>query len=138
MSGIIPSNASGIPLMLQAAEPPYGWDHTGSAPLVDDYGRLFPGNTLANSSELFTQCWNATDQPAGQVNADTRQKTGVFGVCLLIPTSCCGSTDLMNAELWVLTSFKSWLQDLLLLPCHHTYNIGNILHIRLQFDAACC
>ena len=47
--------------------PVYNWPRTGPAPLVDDYGRPFPGNTYNNSDALFTQCWNATDQPANQV-----------------------------------------------------------------------
>lgn len=66
-SGVVPRNTSGVPYPLQDANVPYNWSRVGSAALMDKYSRPFPGNSLAANDEIFTQCWNATDQPAGQV-----------------------------------------------------------------------
>ena len=69
-TGTVLGNSSGVPYPLQdLGGSVYNWDRNTSAPLVDDYGRQFPGNVLNGSDVLFTQCWNASDQPANQVTA---------------------------------------------------------------------
>ena len=69
-TGTVLGNSSGVPYSLQdLGGSVYNWNRNTSAPLVDDYGRQFPGNILNGSDVLFTQCWNASDQPAHQVTA---------------------------------------------------------------------
>ena len=70
MTGTVLGNSSGVPYSLQdLGGSVYSWDRKISAPFVDDYGRQFPGNILNDSNVLFTQCWNASDQPANQVTS---------------------------------------------------------------------
>lgn len=42
-------------------EPVYELETYGNTPPVDDYNRVFSGNVLNATRQLFTQCWNQTD-----------------------------------------------------------------------------
>ena len=69
-TGTVLGNSSGVPYPLQdLGGSVYSLNRNTTAPLEDDYGRPFPGNVLNSSNVLFTQCWNASDQPANQVTS---------------------------------------------------------------------
>lgn len=67
MNAIVPGNYSSnnTPVPYAIAEnqlkPVYDLETYGSGPPVDGYNRTFPGNVLNATNQLFTQCWNQTD-----------------------------------------------------------------------------
>lgn len=70
MNSIVPGNysADNTPIPYALAEdqlvPVYEFNTTNNMPPLDDYNRVFPGNVLNSSHQMFTQCWNQTDDSA--------------------------------------------------------------------------
>lgn len=66
VNSVVPSNYSSdnipIPYNISANQltPVYAFATYNNSPPLDDYGRPFPGNVLAASNTMFTQCWNQT------------------------------------------------------------------------------
>ena len=66
MNSIVPGNYSSdsIPVPYQIGKdqliPVYDFPTISNTPPLDDYGRIFPGNVLNATQQMFTQCWNQT------------------------------------------------------------------------------
>ena len=69
VNNIVPGNystddvAGPVPYRIAPGQlkPVYDVDTINGAPPEDDYRRVFPGNVLNATDQLFTQCWNSTD-----------------------------------------------------------------------------
>ncbi|KAL3133728.1 hypothetical protein ABBQ32_008218 [Trebouxia sp. C0010 RCD-2024] len=101
INSIVPGNYSSdnTPIPYATAkdqlEPVYELETYGNTPPVDDYNRVFSGNVLNATRQLFTQCWNQTDakgllSPSGSIFVqvtDTCTCTGgsVDACCTNIP-----------------------------------------------------
>ena len=101
ISGAVLANASSLesyPLHAMGGDV-YSWART--APLVDDYNRTFPGNLYNTSDAVFTQCWNASNQPATQVRKKLHGNRHVI-LLVYLDLADSGYYQSIHSTLWML------------------------------------